>query len=126
MTRKSIWPVLGGFLLLMAVSACADFLLRALFPETFGHSGANLTWLAAVVTILYGAAAGVAGGYLTARLAGNRPVMHAAVLGVVVLLFALVGLVGSRAPVWYNLSYLVMIVPSVCSGGFLRTRSADA
>jgi hypothetical protein len=110
----------------MAVSVSADFLLRALFPETFGHSGANLTWLAATVTFVYGAASGVAGGYLTARLASNRPVMHAAVLGGVVLLFALVGLVGSRAPVWFNVSYLAMILPSVCAGAFLRTRRTDA
>jgi hypothetical protein len=47
-------------------------------------------------------------------------------VGGIVLLFALVGLVGSRAPVWFNLSYLVMIVPSVCAGALLRTRHADA
>jgi hypothetical protein len=124
MIRKSIWAVLAGFLLLMALSISADFLLWALFPETFGHSGANLTWLASMVTILYGAASCVAGGYLTARLSGSRPVMHAAVLGGVMLLCGLVGLVGSRAPVWFNLGFLAMILPSVWAGALVRTRRA--
>src|SRR5882762_7730747 len=99
MTRKSIWAVLAGFLLLMALSISAELLLRASFPETFGHSGANLTWFAAIATVVYGAVSAIVGGYLTARLAGSRPMAHAAVLGGVVILFALVGLVGSRAPV---------------------------
>ena len=87
----------------MALSTIADLSLQASFPETFGHSGANLTWLSALVTIGYGAASGVVGGYLTARLAASRPMLHAAILGGVVILIALLGLIGSRAPVWFNL-----------------------
>ena len=126
MTRKSIWPVLAGFLLFMALGIGADFLLRVSFPATFGHSGANLTWFAAMVIIVHDAAFGVAGGYFTARFAGSRPMTHAAVLGGVVILLSIVGLIGSKAPVWFNLCYLAMILPSVCAGALVRTRQANA
>jgi len=100
MIRKSVWPVIAGFLLLAALSVGANILLRSLFPRMFGASEAPQCALASVVTMLYASGFGVLSSYLTAGLAGSRPVMHALALGGIVFLFALGGLVGSwqRAP----------------------------
>jgi len=124
MIRKSVWPVIAGFLLLAALSVGADILLRNLFPRTFGPSEAPQGAIASVVTIFYAGGFGVLSGYLTARLAGSRPVMHALALGGIVFLFALGGLVGSwqRAPAWFNLGFLGTVFPSAWFGGFLRVR----
>jgi hypothetical protein len=124
MTRKNIWAVVAGFLLLAALSAGADILLRGLFPKTFGPSEVVQGTLASVVTIVYAATFGVLSGYLTAQLASSRPVLHAMVLGGVVFLFALGGLAGSwqKAPTWFNLGFLGMIFPSAWLGAFLRVR----
>jgi hypothetical protein len=126
MTGKSIWAVIAGFLLLAVLSIGTDMLLRGIFPNTFGPLKAVQGPLASVATLAYAAAFGVLSSYLTARLAGDRPGMHAMALGGIVLLFAVGGLIGSwqRAPAWFNIGYLAMILPSAWLGGFLRTRQA--
>ena len=83
-------------LVVAALSVGADILLRNLFPRTFGPSEAPQGAIASVGTIFYAGGFGVLSGYLTARLAGSRPVMHALALGGIVFLFALGGLVGLR------------------------------
>ena len=124
MTRKSIWALIAGFLLLMVLSIGADILLRAFFPKAFSPSGAVQSWFAAITTICYAAAFGALSSYLTARLAGGRPVMHAMVLGGVVLLVVVAELAGSwhSAPAWFNLCFLAIILPSAYLGGFIRAR----
>jgi len=127
MIRKCIWPVVAGFLLLAALSVGADILLRGFFQMTFRPSEAAQGALASVVTIVYAAGFGVLSSYLTARLAGSRPVMHAMALGGVVFLFTLGGLVGSwqKAPTWFNLVFLGMIFPSAGLGGFLASGASQ-
>ena len=124
MSRKSVWPIIAGFLLLAALSVGADMILRGLFPKAFGPSEAPQNAPASVVTIFYAGAFGVLGSYLTARLAPSRPVMHALALGGIVFLFTLGGVVGSwhRAPAWFNFSFLAMVFPSAWLGGVMRAR----
>src|SRR5258708_6345107 len=124
MSRKSAWPVIAGFLLLAVLSIAADMILRGFFPKAFGPSNAPQGAIASVVTILYAAGFGVLSSYVTARLAGSRPVMHALALGGILFLFALGGLVGEwqRAPTWFNVGFLAMIFPSAWLGGILRVR----
>jgi hypothetical protein len=127
MIRKSVWPIIAGFLLLAALSVSADILLRSLLPRTFGPSVAPQGAIASVFTIFYAGGFGVLSSYLTARLAGSRPVIHALALGGIVFLLALGGLVGSwqRAPAWFNLGFLGVIFPSAWLGGFLRMRQLE-
>ena len=124
MNRKNIWPVTAGFLLLAVLSVAADALLRTFFPGTFGLSGRILSWLAAVIILGYGAAFGVLSGYLTARLAATRPMLHATALAGILFVFALGGELMSwqSAPIWFNLGFLAMIFPSAWLGGLLRVR----
>jgi hypothetical protein len=124
MKRKSIWALIAGFLLLTVLSIGADILLRAFFPKAFGPSGVVQSWFAAIATISYAAAFGALSSYLTARLAGGRPVMHAMVLGGIVLFVVAAELAGSwhSAPVWFNLCFLAIILPSAFLGGFVRAR----
>jgi uncharacterized membrane protein len=125
MKRKSIWAVIAGLLLLSVLTTGADILLRAFFPKAFGTSGVVESWFAAIATITYAAVFNVLSSYLTARLAGSRPMMHAIILGGVVFVISVLGeLAGSwqSAPAWFNLGFLAMILPSVWLGGFVRAR----
>ena len=124
MSRKSVWPIIAGFLLLAVLSVGADMILRGFFPRAFGPSEAPLGALASTVTILYASAFGVLSSYLTARLAPSRPVTHALALGGIVFLLALGGLVGSwhRAPAWFDIGFLAMVFASAWLGGIIRAR----
>jgi hypothetical protein len=124
MSRKSVWPIVAGFLVLAALSVGADMILRGFFPKAFGPSEAPLGALASLVTIFYACAFGVLSSYLTAALAPGRPVMHALALGGIAFLFALGGLVGSwhKAPAWFNVVFLVVVFGSAWLGGIIRAR----
>ena len=124
MSRKSVWPIIAGFLLLAVLSVGADMILRGCFPKAFGPSEAPMGALASVVTIFYASAFGVLSSYLTAALAPNRPVTHALALGAIVFLFALGGLISSwhRAPAWFNFGFLVVVFASAWLGGVIRAR----
>jgi hypothetical protein len=127
MSRKSVWPILAGLLLLAALSVVADMILRGFFPKAFGPSEAALGALASAVTILYAGAFGVLSSYLTARLAPGRPVVHALILGGIAFLFAIAGLVGSwhRAPAWFNVGFLATVLASAWLGGVIRARQLE-
>jgi hypothetical protein len=124
MSRKSVWPIIAGFLLLAVLSVGADMILRSFFPKAFGRSEAPLGALASLVTMFYASAFGVVSSYLTATLAPCRPVMHALALGGIVFLFALGGLVGSwhRAPAWFNVGFLAIVLAAAWLGGIIRAR----
>jgi hypothetical protein len=128
MIRKSIWAVIAGLLLITVLSVGADSLVRTLFPAAFGPAGQVQSRVAGMATILYAAAFGAFGSYLTARLAGARPIMHAMIVGGIVLLIVLIELARSwqLAPLWFNLGFVAMILPSAWLGGLMRARQVRA
>ena len=70
----------------------------------------------------------ITGGYLTARLAPSRPMLHAIVLGVLGVLVGSAGAVvtwnGGPAfePKWYPLALIAIALPCAWAGGKLRSR----
>ena len=95
---KSIWAVAAGFLTVVILSTLTDFVLESLkiFPPI--GQGLFVTWML-LVAFLYRSLYTVLGGYLTARLAPNRPMRHAVILGIVGIVAGTVGVI-----VWWNLS----------------------
>jgi hypothetical protein len=79
-----------------------------------------------VLAVAYRAVFGVAGAYLTARLAPRAPMRHSLALGVVGLVFCLAGVVASvvanLGPVWYPVLLLVITMPAAWAGGKLYAR----
>ena len=120
---RSILAVVAGFVLIGALSVGADILIRQLVPGAY--DGARLTsvsWL--LVTQAYVAAFAILGCYVCARLAPNRPMQHALVLGALGLVFNVVGSYArwSDVPVWYHVVALAMTMPYAYAGGWLRER----
>jgi hypothetical protein len=123
---RSIGAILAGFVFVFIVSLGTDELLHiaGVFPpwgaSMIGFDAALL--LATAYRILFG----IAGSYVTARLAPNRPMQHALVGGVVGFALSIAGAVATWnkgpafGPHWYPLSLVVTALPTAWAGGKLR------
>ncbi len=120
---KSIAAVLAGILLVVILSLGTDILMHAtgIFPPWFQPMSTALWLLATAYRIVYG----IAGGYITARLAPDRPMRHAVILGLIGLVMSIAGAAGTLnkgpefGPTWYPLSLVVTALPCAWLGGKL-------
>ena len=67
------------------------------------------------------------GGYLTARLAPQRPVTHALALGIAGLALSVAGAIVNvthpeMGPLWYPLVLILIAIPTAWVGGKIRSR----
>ena len=117
---RRIGAVLAGMLAVFILSIATDMVLHAtgVFPPWGQPMGDSLFLLATAYRIVYG----VAGGYVAARLAPDRPVQHALVYGVVGLALSIAGAVAmwDAGPAWYSLVLIGTAMPCAWAGGRLR------
>jgi hypothetical protein len=123
-TLRSIGAVFTGLLVIVILATAVDTALHAtgIYPP-YGERMADALFIPALA---YRVAFGVVGGYLTARLAPDRPLQHALVLGAVGVFLGLIGAVvmWDAGPAWYNLAVIAIAVPCAWAGARLHTRSA--
>jgi len=121
MNWKSIWAVVAGVLFIIVVTTLVDIVLHIarVFPPMNQPINDGLAALATAYRIVIS----VAGAWLTARLAPNRPMRHAMILGVVGLVLGLVGVVTTwnlgLGPRWYPVALAVLAIPQCWAGGKL-------
>jgi hypothetical protein len=125
-TLRSIGAVLAGMVVGIALTLGTDEILHiaGVFPpwgqSMVGYDGALL--LATAYRVVYG----VVGSYIIARLAPNRPMLHALIGGVIGLIVSIVGAVATWnsgpafGPHWYPLALIVTALPCAWAGGKLR------
>ena len=121
---RRIGAVLAGLLAVIILSIGTDMALHAtgVFPALCQPMGNGLFLLATAYRTVYG----VAGSYIAARLAPDRPMAHALALGVVGLALSTVGAVATwnRGPAfgphWYPLALIAIAMPCAWVGGKLR------
>ncbi len=117
--RKSIWAVVAGVLFIIVVTTLVDTVLHAtgVFPTMDQPISDALALLATSYRIVIG----VGGAWLTARLAPDKPMKHAMVLGYVGAVLALVGVAVTwnlgLGPRWYPISLVVLAIPQSWAGG---------
>ena len=129
-TLKSIGAIVAGFLSVLILSVATDVVLQrsGVFPPQTDQ--ASYLWWMLLVALVYRTAYGTLGGYLAARLAPNRPMRHAIVLGSIGAVFALLGSIANwdkttPSTTWYPILLIVLTLPSVWLGGKLNaTRPA--
>ena len=118
---RSVGAIVAGFVIIAALSFGADAVMRQIMPTAFvdGHAGSTAMLL---LIMGYVALFAVFGCYLTARMAPNRPMMHALILGVLGLCFNIAGSVAmwDTAPAWYHIASLLLVMPYAWIGGRLR------
>ena len=129
---RSVGAVLAGMLVGIILTIGTDVVLHAIgvFPpwgqSMVGFDGA--LFLATVYRTVYG----VAASYIIARLAPDRPMLHALVGGVAGLAVSILGAVATWnkgpafGPHWYPLSLIVLALPQAWVGGKLRLMQLPA
>ena len=121
---RSIGAVLAGVLAVIILSVGTDAVLHGtgIFPP-WSERMADALFLVATA---YRSAYAVVGSYIVARLAPDRPMQHALVLGVVGLTLSIAGAVVTwtagpeLGPRWYPLALIATALPCAWVGGKLR------
>ncbi len=123
-TLRRLGAVLAGVLAIFVLSLGTDVALHAagVFPPWGQPMGDALFLLATAYRIVFG----VAGSWLTARLAPDRPMLHALVLGAVGLVLGTAGAAATwnrgpeLGPKWYPLAIIATALPCAWVGGRIR------
>ena len=127
---RRVGAVLAGLLLLVILDITIDVLLHAtgIYPPWFQPMSTSL-WLLAIA---YRMMDGTIGGYVVARLAPDRPIAHALILGIIGLLLSSAGAIATWnqgpefGPRWYPLALIMVSLPCALLGGFLRARQVKS
>src|SRR5436309_571821 len=121
MNKKSILAVVSGVLFIIVVTTLVDIVLHAtgVFPPMDQPINDSLALLATSYRIVIS----VGGAWLTARLAPEKPMKHALILGLVGTVLGLVGVVATwnrgLGPRWYPIALAVLAIPQCWVGGRL-------
>ena len=120
---RSVGAVVAGLLFVIIITTATDALLHftGIFPPWGKPMSDSLFLLAFAYRIVYG----IAGGYITARLAPGKPVKHAVLLGVVGFVLSLAGAAATWnrgpefGPKWYPVALIAIAIPTAWLGGKL-------
>ncbi len=123
---RRIGAVLAGLILIIILDTGLDVIMHAtgIYPPWFKPM-ANGLWL---VALGYRTIDSIAGCYLTARLAPDRPLAHALVLGCLGVVFSAIGVIATWnkgpefGPRWYPIALVIIALPCALIGGMLRQR----
>lgn len=127
---RSILALLAGFVLVVVLSILTDVLLHAagVYPPLGQPTSDRLLLIATIYRTIYG----IAGSYLTARLAPHSPMGHAMVGGAIGLVLALAGAIATWSHPekfgahWYPLALVVLALPTAWVGGRIRTAQMES
>ena len=118
---RRIGAVLGGLVAIFAVTTATDVVmhLSGVFPPM---DAAPMSGALFLLAFGYRLVFDVAGSYLTARLAPDRPMRHALALGAIGLLLSIAGTLAMKGagPIWYPLALAVSALPCAWLGARLR------
>lgn len=122
---KSIGALLAGFVTIFVLSVATDALLEStgiLPPVT--HPEAYTAWMLWLV-LLYRCVYAIGGFYLTARLAPNRPMRHALILGIIGTIIATLGAIANwkLGNSWYPILLAASTLPCAYISGKLARKS---
>lgn len=119
---KSIGAVAAGFVAVFVLSVGTDNLLEKIgvFPPADG-SGLFVPWMLGLA-LLYRTIYTVAGGYITAMFAPDKPMLHVKILAAIGTVMAILGTIAAwnLSQHWYPIALVVLAFPSVWWGGKLR------
>ena len=126
---RSISAILAGLVVLTLVSfgieAAADPFLMHLFPRALPDAAALAASVPArLFMTAYTLLAIAIGGYVTAWIAQQNPLIHVLALALAVLLLSALSALQQRGqhPVWYLLALVALAPTGVLVGGLIRLR----
>jgi hypothetical protein len=120
---SALLALVGGFLTMALLVGVATAVLMKWAPDWVGATGRpGPAYIA--VNLGYSFLAAIAGGYVTAWIAKDNPLIHVLVLALTVLLLSALSAVQQRGrqPIWYQLTLLAMTPVGVFVGGWVRLK----
>ena len=124
MNRKSILAEVAGLLTIIVLSTLVDIVLHAtgVYPPWNVPIDDRLSALATSYRVVIS----IGGAWLTARLAPEKPMKHALILGAIGTVLGFIGVAASwnkgLGPMWYPIALAVLAVPQCWVGGWLREK----
>jgi hypothetical protein len=116
---RSIGVLLLAFVVNGLLSVVTDFILESIGVLPDPSKGLFETWAISLV-LFYRGAYTIFTGYLIARLAPSKPVLHAFILGVIGTVIVLLAMtnpeVAAKAPVWYGYTLAAITIPCMIFG----------
>jgi len=120
---RSIFALFAGFVIVLVLSIATDGVLHALavYPPIGSVMSPGLLLLATTYRTIYG----VAGSFVTARLAPHHPMQHALLGGLIGFLLSTAGAIGTwnrpdtYGAHWYPIALIVLAIPTAWLGGKL-------
>jgi hypothetical protein len=121
---RSIVAIAVGFLLIGALAMGTDMIVMKAMPGAFDEAGRTSDLSILMLMAAYVAVYAITGCYVTARLAPDRPMLHALILGALGLAMNIVATISlwGTAPAWYHILNLLLVMPYAWIGGRLRER----
>ncbi len=120
-TLKSIGAVLAGMIAIVALSVGTDWVLETggVFPPP--DQGIFVSWML-MLALVYRCIYAVAGGYVAALLAPDRPMRHAVILGIIGIVASILGSVKGwdLSAHWYPVALIITSLPCTWTGGKLK------
>ena len=127
MNIKSIWAVLAGVLFIIVVTTLVDIVFHVI--HVYPPMGQPINDALSLLATAYRIVIGIAGAWLTARLAPSGPMKHAMILGLVGVVLGLVGVVATwnlgLGPRWYPIALAVLAIPQCWAGGKLYEQQSS-
>lgn len=122
--KRSVAAVAVGFVVIAVLAIGTSAIVRAALPGMFAPDGRVDAVGLLLGMQLYVFVYAAFGCWLAARLAPDRPMRHALVLGVLGLAFNVAGSAASWgiAPAWYHVLGIALTMPAAWVGGALRER----
>jgi hypothetical protein len=125
--KKTVWAVIAGVVFTIVVTTLVDIPLH--IAGVYPLEGQPIDDSLALLAISYRVITGIAGTMITVRLAQERPMKHAMILGGVGTIFGLIGLVATwnkgLGPNWYPIALVVLAIPQCWAGARLYQRLSD-
>ena len=120
--KRSILAIVAGVVFIIVVTTLVDIALH--LAKVYPPVGEPLTDSLAILATFYRVIIGIIGAWLTARLAPNKPMKHAMILGLIGTLLGLAGVVATwgkgLGPNWYPIALVILAFPQSWAGGRLH------
>lgn len=119
--KKTVWAITAGIVFIVVVTTAVDIALHmaGIYPPVGQPINDSLALLATSYRLIIS----IAGAMLTVRLAPEKPMKSAMILGGVGTVLGLVGLVATwnkgLGPHWYPIALVVMAIPQCWIGAWL-------
>ena len=123
-TGRSVLALFAGFVLVVVLSILTDVILHVtgVYPPVGQPAPDKLLLVATIYRTIYG----IAGSYVTARVAPYAPMAHALVGEAIGLVLATIGAVATWSHPeefgahWYPVALVILALPTAWAGGKIR------